>query len=348
MFNKRQITKALVALAAVAAGAPLVGAGAAVVDIWPAAASPSICTGTIAGVSAYAGGGQVAKVGEAFTSALEAQVVDTGGCPVANVNVDFVAPATGASGTFPGAATTVSVPTGSNGIATAPQLTANSASGSFSVTASVSGPTGTTYSTAFQLTNTTLGAVSTVRASSGNNQSAHIGSTFSSPLSVTVADSYGDPVTGTTVIFTVVTNNGAGASFAGGGASVSEQTSSYGVATSPALTAGDTVGTFTVTATVTGTTEMATFTLTDLAGAPNAITAGVGSSQSTQLGADFTVPLAVTVTDSDGNAVAGARVVFSAPASGPSGVFAGAGRTAIAITNSDGVATAPDFSANQD
>ena len=77
------------------------------------------------------------------------------------------------------------------------------------------------------------------------------------------------------------------------------------------------------------------------------MTAGAGSSQMTELGTDFAVPLAVTVTDSDGNAVTGASVTFSAPASGPSGVFAGHGTTAVVATDSNGVATAPDFSANE-
>ena len=37
----------------------------------------------------------------------------------------------------------------------------------------------------------------------------------------------------------------------------------------------------------------------------------------------------------------------AAPASGASGVFAGAGATAVVLTNANGVATAPDFSANE-
>ncbi len=55
----------------------------------------------------------------------------------------------------------------------------------------------------------------------------------------------------------------------------------------------------------------------------------------------------MTVTDDNGNAVAGASVTFSAPASGASGVFAGAGATAVVLTDSNGVATAPAFSANE-
>ena len=108
--------------------------------------------------------------------------------------------------------------------------------------------------------------------------------------------------------------------------------------------AGSTSGTFTVQASVSGVSKLVTFTLTDRASAPYAIAAGAGTSQETQVGIDFAVPLAVTVTDSTGNAVAGAKVTFSAPSSGASGVFAGHGTTAVVITNAKGVAVAPSFS----
>ena len=161
-----------------------------------------------------------------------------------------------------------------------------------------------------------------------------------------VNDSYGDPVAGTTVNFAVVTTAGAGATFAGAGSSAAVQTDENGVAASPSLTAGTTAGAFTVTASVQGANSMATFDLTDRAGVAANLTAGVGTSQSTELGTDFPVPLAVTVTDTDANPLPGATVIFSAPKNGASGVFAGAGATATVLTNSDGVATAPDFSAN--
>ena len=72
--------------------------GAAIVPAAPAWAA-STCSGQIAGVSAYAGSGQVSKVNTAFSLPLQAEVVDTGGCPVASANVEFVAPVSGAGGT---------------------------------------------------------------------------------------------------------------------------------------------------------------------------------------------------------------------------------------------------------
>ena len=72
-------------------------------------------------------------------------------------------------------------------------------------------------------------------------------------------DAFGDPVPGKTVDFTVVTTAGAGATFVGGGASATAQTSEAGAATSPLLVAGSAVGSFTVTANVSGTNSSATF-----------------------------------------------------------------------------------------
>jgi hypothetical protein len=61
------------------------------------------------------------------------------------------------------------------------------------------------------------------------------------------------------------------------------------------------------------------------------------------------VQLAVTVVDKDGNPVAGATVVFSAPAHGPSGRFAvrkrTMSRTVRVRTNGKGIAVAPPFAA---
>lgn len=333
----------LVASLALVVGAPVAGTGAPLLaSVTAAAPATAKCTGVVAGVAVYSGSAQVTLVGTAFAEPLEAEVVDTGGCPVAGVDVAFVGPGTGAFGLFPGGAIAVTVPTNSDGIATAPTLTANEVSGSFSVSASYGD-----FSADFTLTNTTVGVASSLTATSGSQQSATVGDTFGAPLQVTVTDAYGSPVIGTEVDFDVVAANSASATFEGGGATATAETNEDGVATSPLLIAGETSGAFSVTASLSGLTSMATFALTDLPGAPSSLVAGVGASQSTELGADFPVPLAVTVTDSYGNPVVGATVDFAAPVAGASGVFAGTGSSAEVLTNSDGVATAPDFSANE-
>ena len=323
-------------------GAPLGIVGTIGVTGGPVSADARACTGVLAGITVSSGNDQLAKVGTAFATPLQAAVVDTDGCPVAGADVEFEAPTTGASATFSGDASAATVATGTNGIAVAPTLTANELDGSYDVVATVS-----SFSVDFQLTNTTAGVASSVVAVVGNGQSATVGDSFGEPLQVLVSDAYADPVAGATVDFDVVTAAGAGATFAGGGATAVVQAGMTGIAVSPALTAGTTAGPFTVTATLSGTTLVTTFSLTNLAGSPSAIAAGVGTSQSTELGTDFAVPLAVTVTDADGNDVPGAAVTFKAPASGASGVFAGSGASASVLTNADGIATAPGFSANE-
>jgi hypothetical protein len=329
-------------LLAVALVGPVTFGAVSVVAGPVATAATAACTGEFAGLTLVSGSGQVGKVGTAFADPFEVNAIDTGGCPMSGISVDFVAPVSGASGLFSGSSNTVTVVSGSDGNATAPIFTANNVSGSYQVYAQV-GNGSTVY---FDLTNTTLGVASGVLITGGDHQSVTTGGTFS-PLEVSVTDAYGDAVPQASVQFSIVAANGASASFVGGGTAATVTANQSGVASSPALTAGTATGAFTVTATVTGSTAVATFDLDVAAGVPDTITAGVGTSQEAVLGTDFPIPLAVTVDDADGNAVAGVTVTFSAPASGAGGVFVGQGATAEVTTNSDGVATAPNFSANQ-
>jgi len=76
-----------------------------------------------------------------------------------------------------------------------------------------------------------------------------------------------------------------------------------------------------------------------------AISATAGTPQSTTINAAFATALKATVTES-GNPQNAIPVTFTAPGSGASGTFPGASTTAIANTDSSGVATAPTFTAN--
>ena len=79
---------------------------------------------------------------------------------------------------------------------------------------------------------------------------------------------------------------------------------------------------------------------------PANISINDGSSQSTPVGTAFSTALKALVTDLNGNAVANAVVTFTAPSSGASGTFPGSNLSATATTNSNGIATAPTFTAN--
>ena len=75
-----------------------------------------------------------------------------------------------------------------------------------------------------------------------------------------------------------------------------------------------------------------------------AITATAGTPQSATVNTTFPTNLQATVVES-GSPVTGVAVTFTPPASGASGTFAG-GNPAMATTDSNGVATAPPFTAN--
>jgi hypothetical protein len=94
---------------------------------------------------------QSAAIGTPFATPLAAAVTDALANPVAGATVVFIAPTSGASGTFTGGATTATVGTGANGVATAPAFTANGTPGAYTVTASVAG---VATPASFSLTNT--------------------------------------------------------------------------------------------------------------------------------------------------------------------------------------------------
>jgi hypothetical protein len=89
-------------------------------------------------------------VGTAFAAPLAAKVVGTNGAPVTGTPVTFTAPGSGATATFPGNATTITVDTDGGGVATTPPLTASATSGAYAVTASAAA---VGQSTTFALTN---------------------------------------------------------------------------------------------------------------------------------------------------------------------------------------------------
>jgi len=79
---------------------------------------------------------------------------------------------------------------------------------------------------------------------------------------------------------------------------------------------------------------------------PATITATAGTPQTAVINTAFAVQLQATVRDAGNNPIGGETVTFTAPGSGASGTFPGAMLTATAVTNINGVATAPVFTAN--
>jgi len=299
----------------------------------PASFALTNTAGVAASVAATAGTPQSAPINTAFASTLQVTVKDSGHNPVSGVTVTFVAPASGASGSFAGGVTTAV--TNSSGVATSRVFTANGTAGGYAVTASVSG---VTTPASFALTNT-VGTPASITATAGTPQSAVINTAFGSALQVTVKDSGNNPVSGVTVTF-AVPSSGASVTFASGNTAV---TNASGVATSSAITANSTTGTYSVTASVSGVSTPATFALTNTSGAAASITVNAGTPQSTIINTAFSTNLQVVVRDSGNNPVVGATVTFAVPSTGASAAFA-SGNTAV--TNSSGVATASTLTAN--
>jgi protocatechuate 3,4-dioxygenase beta subunit len=288
---------------------------------------------------------QGASVNSRYAQPLQARVTDANGNPVQGAAVSFlvVPGVTGAGASFlggQGAATT-----DSNGIATSPPLLANGSAGRFAATASTDGLSAVaTYALDNHAASTTIETTAT------SDPTATVGSRYRQPLRARVLDASGQPVEGASVTFAVQPSAaGAGATFVGGAAQATETTDADGLATSPQLLADKTAGTYSVTATTTGSSGAATYTLENRAAAPATITVGAASSESTPAGTRFPVRLAVTVVDKDGNPVAGATVVFFAPAHGASGRFAVRKRATSRIvrvrTDGKGIAVAPPFAA---
>jgi len=187
-----------------------------------------------------------------------------------------------------------------------------------------------------------VGQPALIAAGSGTPQSTTINTAFAVPLVAEVFDGHGNPVSGVVVTFAAPAT-GASATFAGGVNTAS--TNSSGVATSAVVSANGTIGgPYTVTATVSGVSAPAKFSLTNSARIPAAITATSGTPQSAAANTAFALPLVAQVLDSSGNPVSGVVVTFAAPATGASATFAGGVNTAT--TTASGVATSPIVSAN--
>ena len=314
-------------------------------------------------ITALAPAKQSATVSARYRKPLEVTLRDGNGKPLQGATVTFSLGSASAGGaaaggggsagaSFVGGSSQASEVTDAAGIAASPLFTANTTAGRFTATATT---TGTTDAASFALDN--LAAKSPALAVVGRaTQSAFVGGRYGHPLQVRVRDGAGKPLEGASVTFTLGASGGgggsgtasaAGASFVGGSAQVTETTTAAGIATSPRLIANTSAGTFTATATTSGSNDAASFNLRNLAAKPTTITPGVAASESTGIGTRFPIRFAVTVTDAHDNPVADVDVTFAAPARGPSGRFTGRRRTVTVRTDAKGVAIAPAFVANR-
>jgi protocatechuate 3,4-dioxygenase beta subunit len=298
---------------------------------------------------------QSAVVGQPYTHALSAEVLDKYGNGVGAVTVTFTAPSSGPSGAFGSGcnagstATACAVTTAADGIATAPTYTAGHTAGPQGVSAAAGNLTPVGYS----LTNT-AGPAASLEVTSGSGQTATVGSGFAQPVAVTVVDQYGNPVTGATVEFAAPPATAAGGVF-GSSTSAYSTSDSYGVATSPAFAANHVAGSWNLAAQIvtcqTGGCNVGTAQNAAEVNRPDSVHLGSmksigGNGQARQVGQTFAQPMQVEVLDQYGNAVPNMIVDFAMPSSAATGSFAGGHPSAEVHTNNSGIATSPAFSAN--
>ena len=287
--------------------------------------------GAASAIVLASGNNQMTTVNTSFGSPLMARVTDVYGNPVQNVSVTFSGPGSGSLAVF-GGSTIVS--SNADGIVASPTISANTVAGTYTVTASASNVT----SAQFTLTNA-AGLPTSIVKTGGNNQAIAVNTAFTSPLSVKVSDSYGNPVSNVNIAFS---GPSTGSSLAFSGAST-VATNALGVATTPAISANSNAGTYSVQAYLNDSVT-ANFTLTNLAGVASKLVLMAGTNQSTTVNTAFSTSLQVQVTDAFGNPVSNAPVTFTGPASGAGITLTG---NQNANSNSSGLASWSAFTANQ-
>ncbi len=272
-------------------------------------------------ITGSSGSPQTAQVNEPFVQPLQV----TTSSAAAGINVVFIAPSAGPSGTFSGDGNVFEVATASSGTATAPLFTANSISGGpYSVTAQVGWAP---PSASFVLKNLP-GSGEIITVNFGNPQSANVGNPFALPLEVKVTDSLGNPLPGRTITFTAPAT-GASGTFANGTNTTQAVSNANGIAFASVFTANSIGGTYQITATDTDYSTVFTFTNTGAAPPPPPppaqIVASGGTPQSATVATAFALPLQATVTDSSGHLVPNATVTFAVQLSpsGAGGTFIG-------------------------
>ena len=192
----------------------------------------------------------------------------------------------------------------------------------------------------------------TLSAVSGSPQTAEAGQQLSTPLTVKLVDTFGNPISGAAVTFNAP-SSGPTAIFPGcpGVNQCAMNTDSEGKASMPA-SAGHSVGAFKVTASVAALPAApAQFNLTNVPGSILNLNVMSGDPQSTTVETAVAQPLVVKATDAFLNPVTGVPVVFASPLAGPGVTFASC-ETAdsdlqcTVLTDASGVATSSAMTAN--
>ena len=259
-----------------------------------------------------AGNNQTATVNTAVGVAPSVVIRDANNNPVVGASVTFAVASGG------GSVTGATAQTNGSGVATVGSWTLGTTAGTNTLTA-----TSTSGSATFTATGIAA-AASTLAINAGNAQTSTSGSPVAIPPSVVVQDQFGNPVSGVSVTFAVVSGGG---SVTGSPAT----TSASGIATVGSWTLGPTAGANSLTAS-SGSLTPVTFSATGTAGTGSMSVNG-GNNQTATVNTSVAVPPSVIIKDVSGNPIGGVSVTFAVTSGG------GSVTGATATTNASGVAT---------
>lgn len=222
--------------------------------------------------------GNAAAVGTVFRSPLKIKLVDANGHPIEGQTITFAlaaqgagtAGASGAGATFRDGSTAATALTNANGVASSPRLTANHTAGAFAATATTPGAPPAT----FTLRNK-AGRVASIAVGAASGESTPASNRFLVPLVATISDRFGNPVVGTTVIFSAPRHGASGHFLARSkrskghrsARSISVKTNAKGIAVAPPFVANRTVGGYLIRVSVRGSAARASFALVNTPGA---------------------------------------------------------------------------------
>ncbi len=242
-------------------------------------------------IAANSSDSQSGVVGAAVGTPPSVLLQDQYGNPVPQASVTFQV--TGGGGSLSGDSAT----TNTSGIATVGAWTLGTTPGVNTLEASYSGLSAVSFSATAE-----ADSPDAVTVTSGDGQTATVGTQVATLPTVEVADHYGNRLEGVTVTFAVASGGG---TITG----ASQTTNTNGRATLESWTLGTTAGTQTVTATVEGV-DPAIITATAEADNPTTTLAASGDNQTATVGNDVSLTPTVKVEDQYGNGVPGIQVAF--------------------------------------
>ena len=195
------------------------------------------------------------------------------------------------------------------------------------------------------------GSPATITALAGTSQTTGVNTAFPVRFVAVVKDAYGNGLGNIGINFNASTGAASGF-FVGGGSSVVITSDASGVVTAPVFMANQYAGNYGVFANLAAyysTLQPALFSLTSLAGPP-AIVYGAGQtffSFCTNTTYNSYNSFRAGVTDSYNNPLMGIPVTFTAPSTGPGGVFSGTNAISITVATGEyGQVSVPGFTAN--